>query len=152
MSLHRIKSHYLNRMIHIGIVVRDMDDTIKRLETYGLGPFEPFNSNSLPPFQTEPLYQGKPLKPDCKVFVAKVGGIEFELFEPGSGESPWKEFLDTNGEGIHHLAFSVKDINSQEAFFTSKGAKVILTGRWQDGGSVYLDLGAGEIIIELEER
>ena len=46
-----------------------------------------------------------------KVFVARTDfeGIELELIEP-AGESAFAAFLNVCGEGVHHLAFRVADI------------------------------------------
>ena len=38
----------------------------------------------------------------------KMGSLEIELIQPLEGQSPHKEFLDSKGEGIHHIAFLTK--------------------------------------------
>lgn len=34
-----------------------------------------------------------------KIKIAKLGSAELELIQPVEGESLWKEFLETKGEG-----------------------------------------------------
>jgi len=41
-----------------------------------------------------------------------VGESEVELLEPTSEGSPVAKFLDKKGEGIHHIAFRVKNIEA----------------------------------------
>ena len=138
------------KFIQIGIVVRDMDKAVTRLESLGIGPFEPFDSDSLPPFIGEPLYRGKPMgNLDCKVYITRIGEIEIELFEPARAGTPWGDYLETRGEGIHHIAFAPDDLDEDSAWFTERGASVLHSARWQGGGGDYLDLGVAGIIVEL---
>ena len=37
------------------------------------------------------------------------GGINLEIFGPGDGPSPWREFLEKHGEGVMNVAFFVED-------------------------------------------
>ena len=135
---------------HFGIVVRNMKSAVERLESLGIGPFEPFDPNSLPPLDGELLYRGKPIQPRTKTYVAWAGGVMFELFEPPEEESPWREFLDTKGEGIHHIGILVDDIDEEIERLTKGGASIVLYGRWKGGGGgIYMDLGAGNIIVEI---
>jgi methylmalonyl-CoA/ethylmalonyl-CoA epimerase len=39
--------------------------------------------------------------------------ISLELLEPVGGPSTWKEFLDSNGEGVHHIAFEIRDMDDR---------------------------------------
>jgi methylmalonyl-CoA/ethylmalonyl-CoA epimerase len=131
----------------IGIVVRDIDKTAKRLEALGIGPF----TQPLPPAGDEGLFfRGKPLVSNFKALITKIGNIELNLLQPDDKPSPWKEFLDTYGEGIHHLGFQVDDVEKEVNRFTSQGAEVILIGKIKGKmGAAYLDLKVGNILIEL---
>lgn len=40
-----------------------------------------------------------------------VGGVKIELLEATTDNSPVARFIEKRGEGIHHLAFEVRDIN-----------------------------------------
>jgi methylmalonyl-CoA/ethylmalonyl-CoA epimerase len=138
------KSPFSN-LLHVGIVVRNMDKAVERLESLGIGPFEAI---SLPPIGKR-LFRGKPYVGKVKGLIGKIGELEIELFQPVEGESPHKEFLDSKGEGIQHIAFAVDDIEKEVAKFTEQGVSILLSGRWQGGGFAYLDLGVGGIIFEL---
>src|SRR5207248_2939379 len=39
-----------------------------------------------------------------------VGGIEIELMQPTSEDSPIAKFIAKRGEGIHHVAYKVDDV------------------------------------------
>lgn len=55
----------------------------------------------------------------------EVNGVKIELLEASTEASPIAKFIDKKGEGIHHLAFEVKDINSAIAEYKSKGFEPI---------------------------
>jgi methylmalonyl-CoA/ethylmalonyl-CoA epimerase len=133
-------------LIQVGVVVRDMDKAVKRLESLGIGPFRPMN---LPPLKGKALFHGKPTDAKVKGLQAKMENIEIELIQPLEGKSPHKQFLDSKGEGIHHIAFLVDDLDKEEANFTKQGVNVLHSGKWQGGGFVYLDFGVGGIVVEL---
>ena len=73
------------------------------------------------------------------------------MFEPHKVGTPWKDYLDKYGEGIHHIAFRSYDMENEKARLTKQGAGVVFYAKWQGGGSVYLDLGGG-LIVELEQK
>jgi methylmalonyl-CoA/ethylmalonyl-CoA epimerase len=75
-----------------------------------------------------------------------------ELFEPFKPGTPWRDYLDNKGEGIHHIAFREYDLENDVARLIKQGATLVVDAKWQGGGSAYLDLGVGGIIIELEQK
>jgi methylmalonyl-CoA/ethylmalonyl-CoA epimerase len=148
-DIETVKAQF-SRVHHVGIVVKDLKATAERLESFGIGPFENFKLHAPPPMTGPVLFLDQPLKSKTKVRVASIGDLDFEIFQPLEGDSPWMRFLNTHGEGIHHLGFHVDDLDAEISRFKENGAKIILYGRWQGGGGgVYFDLGAGDILIEL---
>ncbi len=57
-----------------------------------------------------------------KVAFVEIGKTRLELLEPTSEESSIAEFLKNKGEGIHHIAFDVLDI--EKAFSSMKKAGI----------------------------
>jgi len=136
------------RLVHIGVVVRDMNKTIERLAALGIGPFKP---RILPPDAQE-KYRGKPFMPSQRVAIqiTQIGNMELELIQPIDGESPHQEFLDKKGEGIQHLGFIVDNLEEAVKHLTAEGSSILLTSQFKGGGGVaYLDLNAADLIVEL---
>ena len=136
--------------IQVGIIVRDIEKTIEYYESLGIGPFKPL-PNLVYKSRT---IRGKPIALDSiklKIRVANVGPVQFELIEPGEDGELWREFLETRGEGIHHLGFIVDDIGRETARLEKKGLKTLYTSRYQNGGgAAYFDTDkTGGIIFEL---
>jgi methylmalonyl-CoA/ethylmalonyl-CoA epimerase len=62
-----------------------------------------------------------------KVRVAffKIGDVRLELLEPTDPSSPVAKFLETRGEGLHHLAFTVENIQDRINELTESGLRMI---------------------------
>jgi methylmalonyl-CoA/ethylmalonyl-CoA epimerase len=137
--------------VHVGVVVRDMSKTIKRLESLGVGPFVPHGPPT--PVIGEPDYRGKVSRSDDKILEAKMGDFGLVLFEPGKGEnSPFQEFLDNKGEGIQHIALRVDDLDKEMANLKKQGVDTVGGLRWEGGGGFFYDPEIGGILIELFEE
>ena len=54
-----------------------------------------------------------------------IGGVKIELLEATHQDSPIARFIEKKGEGIHHLAFSVSDIQQSVQSYKNKGFEVI---------------------------
>lgn len=54
-----------------------------------------------------------------------VSGVKIELLEATNSDSPIAKFIEKRGEGIHHLAFEVADIEQEMARYVEKGFTLI---------------------------
>jgi methylmalonyl-CoA/ethylmalonyl-CoA epimerase len=52
---------------------------------------------------------------NVKVAFFRIGCLRLELLEPTTADSPISKFLDKRGEGLHHIAYSVDDIEARIA-------------------------------------
>ncbi|OGP97436.1 MAG: methylmalonyl-CoA epimerase [Deltaproteobacteria bacterium RBG_19FT_COMBO_46_9] len=70
---------------------------------------------------------GAELVTDQKTKVAffRIGESNIELVQPAEKDSPLAKFLETRGQGIHHICFEVDDIESEVKTLIDKGAKLI---------------------------
>lgn len=55
----------------------------------------------------------------------RIGETHLELLEPTSKDSPIARFLETRGEGFHHIGYLVNNIEKQLDHATQKGCKLI---------------------------
>ena len=143
------KDSSFTKVIQVGLVVKDVEKTVKRLTALGIGPFEPM---VLPPERQE-WFRGKRMYADFKIYGARIGEIQIELIQPISGDSPHKEFLETKGEGIQHIACAVEDIEKEVQKLTKQGVTTLMRAKFPGGrGVAYMDLDAGGLIVELIQR
>jgi methylmalonyl-CoA epimerase len=54
-----------------------------------------------------------------------VGDTEIELLEPTSADSSVARFIEKHGEGLHHIAIRVDDIEAALAEMKAKGIQLI---------------------------
>jgi len=54
-----------------------------------------------------------------------LGGVKIELLEAIRDDSPIAKFIEKRGQGVHHLAFDVKDIESSIQHYQEQGFEFI---------------------------
>jgi methylmalonyl-CoA/ethylmalonyl-CoA epimerase len=97
---------------HIGIAVKDLDASIQYYEGV-LG---------LKCYSVEEVQDQK-----VKTAFFKIGQTKIELLESTSPDGPIGKFIEKKGEGIHHIAFAVDNIEGQLEDAASKGIQLIDT-------------------------
>jgi methylmalonyl-CoA/ethylmalonyl-CoA epimerase len=60
-----------------------------------------------------------------KVGFFKIGESNIELVQPSEPDSPLVKFLETKGQGIHHICFEVDDVEGEVKAYLAKGATLI---------------------------
>ncbi|MDI6861689.1 MAG: methylmalonyl-CoA epimerase [Caldisericia bacterium] len=95
---------------HIGIAVKSLNS------------IKSFYKNVL---NIDFLYEEELPENKVKVLVFRFGDTNIEYLEPLTDDSPVKKFLDSKGEGIHHIAFKVKNIDERLKFLKEKGLSLI---------------------------
>ena len=130
-------------LIQVAIVVKDIEVTKRKwAEFFGIEPPPTMGSGSYE--VTKATYMGKPA-PDigCKMAFFYVGpNVSLELIEPNGVKSTWQDFLDENGEGIHHIAFGVKNTDEKIASCEKAGMTLVQRGKYGDGSGEYAYLDA----------
>lgn len=134
-----------SKLVQIGIVVKDMDATIKKLTSFGIGPFE---HRSVPAGAKE-WYQDQPMTATFKIAAANVGGVELEFIQPVDGESPHRAFLEEKGEGVQHLAFAVENLEEDIENLKGKGATVQMQSDLGMLKVAYMDMETSGLVFEL---
>ena len=104
-----MKSLLPHKVLQIAFVV---DDVEKHLEMMAklFGIETPSTNVTGSNEETQSLYRGEPTEGRAKVGYIPLENILLEFIEPVDGPSVWKDFLEQNGNGIHHLAFIVDGV------------------------------------------
>lgn len=110
------------KVMHVGVVVKDIEKTSKMYATL-LGIAPPKIGAAPPGFVWSKGFNADP-KGTLKYVQIPFGNTMIELAEPVGGASPWRNFLDTHGEGIHHVAFGVPDRDGTAQLLQSNGGKM----------------------------
>jgi len=88
----------INKIEHIGIAVKNLEQAIQTFEKL-------LNTNC---YKIEEVQDQK-----VKTAFLKVGDTKIELLEATSSDSPIAKFIDKRGEGIHHIAFEVENLENK---------------------------------------
>jgi len=60
-----------------------------------------------------------------KAGFLRIGETNIELVQPSEPDSPLVKFLETKGQGIHHICFEVDDVEEEVNAFLEKGATMV---------------------------
>ena len=102
----------MKKVEHIGIAVKDLDNANALFEKL-------FNQDH---YKVEEV----PSEGVSTSFF-KVGDTKIELLQAMQPDSPIAKFIEKRGEGIHHIAFEVDDIQSEMERLQAEGFELIHT-------------------------
>ncbi|PFP28692.1 hypothetical protein COJ96_13435 [Bacillus sp. AFS073361] len=100
------------------------------------------------------VFRGQPTDSRSKLVFLNTPTVQIELIEPDTEPGTISEFLDTVGEGIHHIAFDVDSIKEKLPVFEGNGFPLLQSGEFtsSDGRYVYVDtLNSHKTLLELLE-
>lgn len=99
---------------HVAVVVRDIDEALPRYRAlFGLIPDHPVETVAA---------QGVRL---CFLPSGPAPAARIELIQPVDPESGVARFLDSRGEGLHHVCFGTTDLAAELARLAAAGAELI---------------------------
>jgi methylmalonyl-CoA/ethylmalonyl-CoA epimerase len=133
----------LTRIDHVGIAVRDLDESLTRY---------------LRDFDLEVLGRESNEEQGVKEAMLRVadapgGSSCIQLLEPLRPDSPVGKFLERHGEGMHHVAYGVDDVMAAMEQLAASGSRLIdATPRHGFGGSSVAFLhpaSVGGVLTEL---
>jgi methylmalonyl-CoA/ethylmalonyl-CoA epimerase len=94
---------------HIGIAVKSLAEALKVYDVLGLA------ASSYEDVEDQGV----------RVAMLPIGESRIELLEPLHKDSPVERFMTKRGEGIHHIAIRVDDIEEALERFKKSGARLI---------------------------
>ncbi len=96
----------MHKIEHIGIAVQDLEEAEERWKKL-------LNTLS---------YKRETVESEGVITsFFKIGESKIELLAPTRPDSPIQKFLDKKGEGIHHIAFDVNDIEVKMKILAQQG-------------------------------
>ncbi len=76
-------------------------------------------------YRVEPLYREVVEAQGVEEAMIPVGGSFVQLLQPLGPDTPVGKFLERNGEGMHHIAFTVPDIDAALDHLGQRDARLI---------------------------
>jgi len=84
-------------------------------------------------------YRGKESLVTSQIAISRIGSTQIELIKWIDGDCSYKEFLDQEKEGLHHIAMYVEDTDSYIKELKKKGIEILQAGRVLNVRFTYLD-------------
>jgi methylmalonyl-CoA/ethylmalonyl-CoA epimerase len=101
----------IERIDHVGVVVKNLDEALDLyVNTLGFEKSEIMIAEKGDKFRT---------------VMVSLGQVTLELIEPMNPEGAIQKFLETRGEGIHHISLRVDDIRKEVSTLGAKGIKFL---------------------------
>jgi catechol 2,3-dioxygenase-like lactoylglutathione lyase family enzyme len=75
-------------------------------------------------------YHDQPGQFDALLGWQRHGAVVYEWIQPLKGPTVYNDQLDAHGEGLHHIAFNVPDLDAASAEWTRKGYPFVQGGAW----------------------
>jgi methylmalonyl-CoA/ethylmalonyl-CoA epimerase len=100
----------IRKIDHIGIAVNSLEQ-VKRL-------YKAI-------FDIDPHFEETIVDQKVRVAGLRIGESNLEFLEATSADSPVAKFIEKRGEGLHHIALSVKDIDQVLERMRSNGLGLI---------------------------
>ncbi|RLG49687.1 MAG: methylmalonyl-CoA epimerase [Thermoproteota archaeon] len=98
------------RLDHIGVAVKNASQAAEKLsKALGVRPY------------MEEVVESE----GVKVVGLRIGEVDIELLEPLSEDTPVGRFLSKHGEGVHHIALAVEDIEKAMRRASEAGLKLL---------------------------
>ena len=140
---------------HLAVVVRDMEKAVDYYQSLGIATFQPEFMLDSSRYSDYEVYGKTPDTVDkTRMRFVQIGSFQIELVQPVEGEPIYKEFLNSRGDGAHHMAFTVDDLDEEMAKLVERGVPVITRVKFSNGGGfAYFDTGkVGGLLTELIQQ
>ncbi len=131
----------ISKVDHIGIAVKSAEDAARTWGVIlgaGTGHIEEVSEQK------------------SRVAFIPVGETHIEFIEPMSPDSPVAKFIEAKGEGIHHIAVRVSDIEETLRIYREAGMRLIDEAPRKGAGGARIAFvhpkSANGVLLELCER
>jgi catechol 2,3-dioxygenase-like lactoylglutathione lyase family enzyme len=144
----KIKVKEINQ---IAISVKDVEKVAANYEKIlGIGPWTFFDWE--PPLVYDRHYYGNPAWGRDKIALAQVGSVQLELMQGVEGPSIYTDWVEEQGEGLHHINWLVDDVDETVDILAEEGFPSIQGGKYgpreQKGAYSYIDIQPLRVIWE----
>lgn len=137
---------------HVAVIVRDMDKAKgKYASILGESVFRPetvLDSSTFSVYEVHNQPAGNVHRSRFNHSDIGPDKLDVEFISPIEGDSIYRDFLNKTGEGIHHIAFVVDDLDAETDKLVARDIPVITSAKRSNGrGFAYFDFG--DCLIEL---
>ncbi len=130
---------FTDRVMQVAILCRDIRKTTEAWAKFLGVPTPPIVTTDSYE-KTQATYRGKPCHARIYQSFFNFENIQYELISPmDDTPSVWLEYLEKNGEGLHHIAFGCKNMKETTRRLAEEGFPTVAAGEYTGGRYAYLD-------------
>ena len=126
---------------HVAIAVHDLD---RAVDEYGRR------------YGVSPMFREVVEEQGVEEAMLPVGGSFVQLLAPLHPDTPVGRFLQRRGEGLHHVAYAVADLEAALAHLESEGARLVERAPRMGGRGARIAFvhpkGGNQTLVELVEH
>jgi hypothetical protein len=145
---------FITDYVQVCVVARDLDATMKSyVELAGIGPWAVYDFG--PPDVAKLYVRGKPAEFRVRLALTWTKDRMWEIIQPMEGLSPYQEFLDERGEGMHHTLVQHAGHKFEEVIerFRVQGCDTLMTLEFRGTRIAYIDTFRRlKMYVEIIER
>jgi len=136
-----------DKIDHIGVVVKNADKTAGFLSAiWGLASCSTIEYSP----RKDDMIAGEPFRE--KIVYVNLGPVTVELLEPLDRGSLFAQFLQTHGEGIHHMAFTVSNWDETASKLQEQGGRMVLGAVFEGKRWCYFEIKPGDMLMEFMDN
>lgn len=107
----RYPAHVLPYNIHhVAVAVNDLDSSLDAFAAQ---------------YNVSPISREVVEEQGVEEAMIAIGGSHIQVLQPLGPDTPVGRFIERNGEGMHHIAFAVADIDAALVHLKDQGARLI---------------------------
>ena len=95
---------------HVAVAVSDLDSSLESFAAL---------------YNVSPISREVVEEQGVEEAMIAIGGSHIQVLQPLGPDTPVGRFIERNGEGMHHIAFAVADIDAALAHLKAQGARLI---------------------------
>ena len=152
----RLPNQFIAETRQVCLVTHDLEAMVRRYaDELGIGPW--WVNEYKPPELFDTTYRGAPAEYSMRLALAWTGSLNWEIIQPLDGPSIYKDYLESNQEGIQHVGVLLSDVAKDwddcHQTFKSRGFAPVMEGSWKRVRFCYYDtLASAGTIIEVIDR
>ena len=144
----RTEQKPFNKLVQAASVVSDLDKAVGFYEKLGIPPFKPLKMEI-----DQRWLRGETIELRNNTKITQAGPLELELMQPVEGNSIQMQFFKERGEGLHHLAFFMDDVEEEVARLQSKNVELSQYGKGSHDSFNFFETDKiGGVILEFVRR
>ncbi len=127
----------IKKIDHVAIAVKNLEEGVKIWKDFGFA------------IEYEVVDEQK-----VRVAMLQIGESRIELLEPTSDDSPISKFLEKRGEGLHHIAVEVDNVQQTIDFLKEIGYRLIDEKPREGAGEkkiAFVHPKSAKVLLELVE-